>query len=100
MKQINFYNENGKVSSKVRGAIKKQAMPKILNALQCNVDLTDAIVNADGGISIPLATTERGETIYARLEVTISVKNPEVKTERKKRAKKTESTDDDVNIFG
>ena len=100
MKQINFYNENGNVSSKVRGAIKEQAMSKILNALQSNVDLTDATINADGGISIPLAMTERGETIYARLEVTISVKNPEVKTERKKRAKKTESTDDDVNIFG
>ena len=99
MKQINFYNENGNVSSKVRGAIKEQAMSKILNTLQGNVDLADATINADGGISIPLATTERGETIYARLEVTISVKNPEVKTERKKRAKKTESTDNDVNIF-
>ena len=100
MKQINFYNENGNVSSKVRGAIKEQAMSKILNTLQGNVDLADATINADGGISIPLATTERGETVYARLEVTISVKNPEVKTERKKRAKKVESTDNDVNIFG
>ena len=100
MKQINFYNENGNVSSKVRGAIKEQAMSKILNTLQANEDLVGAVVNADGGISIPLAMTERGETVYARLEVTISVKNPEVKTERKKRAKKTESTDDDVNIFG
>ena len=100
MKQINFYNENGNPSTKVRSAIKEQAMSKILNTLQANTDLADAIINADGGISIPLAMTERGETVYARLEVTISRKNPEVKTERNKRAKKTESTDDDVNIFG
>ena len=99
MKKINFYNENGNVSSKVRATVKEQAMSKILNALQCNVDLTDAAVNADGGISIPLAETERGEIVYARIEMTVSTKDPTVKTERKKSVKKVEKSNPDVNLF-
>lgn len=93
LKTINgFYNEKGNVSSKARNSLKEQALAKVLHTLQSDDLLGGAIRNADGGISIPLCVNEQGETVYARFEMTISVKDPTVKTEHKKSAPKSKAT--------
>ena len=88
-----FYNEKGNVSAKVRNSIKDQAIARVVYALQNDERLAGYVKNADGGISVPVFTNERGETVYALISITISTKDPAVKTEHKKTAKKTaEST--------
>ena len=76
-----FYNEKGNVSAKVRNSIKDQAIARMLYALQNDEMLTGSVKNADGGISVPVCTNERGETVYALMAITISTKDPAVKTE-------------------
>ena len=101
LKTINgFYNEKGNVSSKARNSLKEQALAKVLHILQSDDLLGGAVRNADGGISIPLCVNEQGETVYARFEMTISVKDPTVKTEHKKSAPKSKATPtDDIVLF-
>lgn len=84
-----FYNEKGNVSAKVRNSIKDQAIARVLYTLQNDEMLAGSVKNADGGISVPVCTNERGETVYALMAITISTKDPAVKTEHKKAAKKT-----------
>ena len=67
-----FYNEKGNVSAKVRNSIKDQAIARVLYALQNDEMLAGSVKNADGGISVPVCTNERGETVYALMAITIS----------------------------
>jgi hypothetical protein len=73
LKTINLYNEKGNVSAKVRNALKLEVLPQLSDALS---GLGDVITGTDNALYIAVAQTEQGETIYARVEMTISVKNP------------------------
>lgn len=98
LKTIAIYNEKGNVSANARNAIKEQAKARLLYALSQDEMLNTARTNADGGISIPLCVTEKGETVYAHLALTISTKSPDVKT-AKKTAKKAETATFDTDLF-
>jgi hypothetical protein len=69
LKTITLYNEKGNVAAKVRNELKAEVVPTLITAV-------DGVLGADGAIYVPVATNERDETVYARLEVTISVKDP------------------------
>lgn len=95
-----FYNEKGNVSAKARTSLKDQARARVLYALQNDEMLAGSIVNADGGVSIPLCLNEKGETVYAHFDMTVSTKDPLVKTEKKKASKKAEPTEmNDIVLF-
>lgn len=83
MKTINFTNSNGNVAVKVRDGIRAQVLAKALEVLGASFDGTDK--NANGGISFPIAIDGKsGETVYAHLDLTVSMRDPSVKIERKK----------------
>jgi adenine C2-methylase RlmN of 23S rRNA A2503 and tRNA A37 len=69
LKSITLYNEKGNIAAKVRNELKDETMPVLVSAVE-------GTLGADGAIYVPVATNERGETVYARLEVTISIKDP------------------------
>jgi hypothetical protein len=74
MKEIkNFFTEKGNVSVKVRNLIKTETLPKVQKAL---ASMGEVIVGSDGAFYIAIGNAN-STTIYARLELTISVKNPE-----------------------
>lgn len=88
MVTINFFNENGNVSVKVRDGIRPQILSKALDVMSEGFE--GAVKNANGGISVPVAVdATTGETVYAHFEMTVNTKSPDIKTERKKTAKKT-----------
>jgi hypothetical protein len=74
MKKIqNFFTEKGNVSVKVRNGIKTEMLTEIKKALE--ISYKDILIGQDGAYYIPVA--QAGSTnIYARLELTISVKEP------------------------
>jgi len=74
MKKIqNFFTETGNVSVKVRNGIKTEMLTEIKKALE--ISYKDILIGQDGAYYIPVA--QAGSTnIYARLELTISVKEP------------------------
>lgn len=74
LKTIALYNEKGNVKSAVRNAVKEKAMPILIEGLETTG--REVTVGTDGALYVALALTENGETISARLEVTISVKDP------------------------
>lgn len=83
MKTINFTNSNGNVAAKVRDGIRVQVLDKALETISAAFE--DASKNANGGISFPIAIDDKsGETIYAHLDLTISMRDPSEKIERKK----------------
>lgn len=87
MKTINFTNSNGNVAVKVRDGIRVQVLDKALDAISAAFE--NASKNANGGISFPIATDGKsGETIYAHLDLTVSMRDPSVKIERKRGAAK------------
>jgi viroplasmin and RNaseH domain-containing protein len=69
MQEVVLYNEKGNVIAKTRNALKAGILPTLTEAL-------DAITGTDGALYVAIATNERAETVYARLEVTVSVKDP------------------------
>lgn len=99
MTVIKFYNENGNVSVKVRDGIRPQVLNKVFSAVQ--EEFPEAVQNANGGISVPVAIDEKtNEVVYAHFEMTISTKDPMVKTERKKSTKKEKAAEVVIpNIF-
>lgn len=73
LKTVSLYNEKGNVSAKVRNALKLEVLPTAAEALAV---LGDVITGTDGALYVPVAQTEAGDPVYARFEMTISVKNP------------------------
>lgn len=74
MKKIqNFFTEKGNVSVKVRNGLKTEMLTEIKKAL--SVSYKDIVVGKDGAYYIPVAQAGT-TTVYARLELTISVKEP------------------------
>lgn len=99
MVAIKFFNENGNVSVKVRDGIRPQILEKALAAM--SAEFEGAAKNANGGISVPVAVDEgSGETVYAHFDMTVNTKSPDVKTERKKSAKKAAAVEEVTpNLF-
>lgn len=88
MKTVKYLNENGNVSSKVRDGVRAQVSAKVEEALVNAFE--DVVPNVNGGYAIPVAVDEKsGDTVYATVNFTLSLKNPAEKVERKKGEKKS-----------
>lgn len=68
-----FFTENGNVSVKVRNALKTQTLTEIKKNL--GITYPNVILGKDNAYYIEIGNAN-GNTIYARLELTISIKNP------------------------
>ena len=88
MQKVNWVNEKGNVSAKVRKAVADQTADKIKSVLGADAAFADLCDNVNGGISIPVAETKSGETIYAHLTMTISTADPPIKKEKKQKQRK------------
>lgn len=74
MKTIqNFFTDKGNISVKVRNNLKTETLPQVQKAL---ATLGNVIVGSDGAFYIPIGTANSTQ-VYARLELTISVKEPQ-----------------------
>lgn len=83
MTTIKFTNEKGNVSAKARKHIKDSVVARIASAFETAG--LEAVVNADGGLSIAVATNEAdGATIFTHLDFTVSTRDPAVKTAKSK----------------
>lgn len=90
MEKLTYYNENGNVMVSVRNQVRAQARDAVEAALvEAFGDRVS--VNARGGFSIAVASTENDETIYYALEDTVTLTDPA--TERKTYAKKAKTVD-------
>ena len=96
-KRISWYTEKGNVSVKMRDLVREQVKSKFAEGIVGVFE--NAVPNKDGGISVPVAENERGETIYAHFNFTVSVKSPDMKTERKKAEKKETDSEPMVSLF-
>ena len=83
MKTISIYNEKGNVSSTVRSQIKTQVMGRALSVL-ADAFGEGVVMNATGGISVPVAQDIGGETVYARFDMTITTQTPDHKPAKAK----------------
>ena len=71
----NFFTDKGSVSVKVRNMVKLDMIPIIRKALVSG-GIEQVLMGTDGAYYLPLGIVD-GKNIYARLELTISVKTPE-----------------------
>lgn len=86
MVKVNFTNENGNISVKVRDGLRTQVNEKFLSVMEQAFDGIE--LNADKQIALPIAEDNlTGATIYAVFSVTLTTKDQTKKTERKKKAK-------------
>lgn len=93
LKTVNLYNEKGNVKVSVRNLIKDETMPVLESALETIGN--GVLVGADKAFYVPIALDENGGTIYARLEATISVKDPSAPAVEKEVAEAPET----LNLF-
>ena len=68
-----FFTENGNVSVKVRNALKTQTLTEIKKSL--GMTYPNVILGKDNAFYIEIGNSN-GTNVYARLELTISIKNP------------------------
>ena len=86
MTTIQFTNEKGNVSAKARKHIKDSVIAKISEAFEAAG--LEAVINADGGLSIAVASDTDGATIFTHIDFTVSKRDPAVATAKtKKKAK-------------
>ena len=84
MQAIRFFNEKGNVSVSTRNEVRTQALAKLVCSLTSDECFESVESNANGGLSIPVAIDKgTGATIYANIELTISTKDPSVRTKKK-----------------
>ena len=95
MVSIKFTNEKGNVSVKARKHIKDSVMERITTAFAAAG--LEAVVNADGGLSIAIAVDEvDGGTIFTHCDFSISKRDPAEKTSKSKsRGKSKAKTEDE-----
>ena len=95
MQKINWLNEKGNVSVKVRDCVRKQVKEKFAELLLENFE--ESVPNANGGISVAIAEDRSsGQVIYAHFDFTVNMKNPNEKAERKKGEKKDKVEEPDI----
>ena len=93
MTTIKFTNEKGNVSAKARKHIKDSVIARITNAFEAAG--LEAVVNADGGLSIAVAVNEAdGAVIYTHLDFTVSTRDPATKTAKSKTKSKAKVEDE------
>lgn len=99
MQTLNWLNEKGNVSVKVRDNVRKQVKEKFAELLLENFE--ESVPNVNGGISVAIAQDRSsGQTIYAHFDFTVNLKSPNEKTERKKGEKKDKVEEPDIpNLF-
>lgn len=98
MTTIQFTNEKGNVSAKARKHIKDSVIAKIARAFEAAG--LEAVVNADGGLSIAVAADTDGSTIFTHLDFTVSKRDPAVATAKtKKKAKAPVATEVLPDLF-
>lgn len=74
MKTIqNFFTDKGNVSVKTRNNLKTEILPQVQKAL---ASMGNVIVGTDGAFYIAIGQANSTQ-VYARLELTISVKEPQ-----------------------
>jgi hypothetical protein len=74
MKTIqNFFTDKGNVSVKTRNNLKTEVLPQVQKAL---ASMGNVIVGTDGAFYISIGQANSTQ-VYARLELTISVKEPQ-----------------------
>lgn len=98
MTTIQFTNEKGNVSAKARKHIKDSVLAKIAQAFEAAG--LEAVVNADGGLSIAVAADTDGSTIFTHIDFTVSKRDPAVATAKtKKKAKAPVETEVLPDLF-
>lgn len=90
MTTIQFTNEKGNVSAKVREHIKNSTIAKITEAFE-SVGL-ESVINADKGLSIAVATDAAdGKPVFVHIDFTVSKRDPATKTAKSKTKAKTKA---------
>lgn len=93
MKTVQFYTENGGVSSTVRKRIQLATVKQLKDGTVCEL-LENA--EKDNILTVPVGVTERGETIYSIVEVKVSTLHPNDRAKRKSKAKEEKPEEDFV----
>ena len=90
-KLVRLLNENGNVSAKVRERLKNNCFDTIAKDMSEEYGMASKI-SADKDLAIHIADdATNGEPIYAYVSITISQRNPEVKTAKSKTKSKSKS---------
>lgn len=90
-KLVRLINENGNVSAKVRERLKNGCFDTIAKDMSEQYGMSSTI-SADKDLAIHIADdATNGEPIYAYVSITISQRNPEVKTAKSKTKSKSKS---------
>lgn len=74
-KIIGFFTEKGSVSVKVRNSLKADMLKEIKGKL--SIGYEKVILGKDGSYYIQIGDAN-GTPVYARLELTISIKSPDI----------------------
>lgn len=95
MKNVRLINENGNVSAKVRANLKTSMVTALMNDTKTKYGFASSM-SADGDIAMYIADDAKtGEPIYAFISVTISMRDPAVKTAKSKTKSKKKATKDE-----
>ena len=90
-KLVRLLNENGNVSAKVRERLKNNCFNTIAKDMSEEYGMSSK-VSADKDLAIHIADdATNGEPIYAYVSITISQRNPDVKTAKSKTKSKSKS---------
>jgi hypothetical protein len=74
-KIIGFFTEKGSVSVKVRNSLKADMLKEVKSKL--SIGYEKVILGKDGAYYIQIGEAN-GTPVYARLELTISIKSPDI----------------------
>ena len=97
-KLVRLLNENGNVSAKVRERLKNNCFDTIAKDMSEQYGMASK-VSADKDLAIHIADdATNGEPIYAYVSITISQRNPDIKTAKSKTKSKSKSakTEDEL----
>ena len=90
-KLVRLLNENGNVSAKVRERLKNNCFDTIAKDMSEAYGMSSK-VSADKDLAIHIADdATNGEPIYAYVSITISQRNPDIKTAKSKTKSKSKS---------
>ena len=98
MNTLNFRTENNGTSSKVRNAIKEQAVPAVSNAFDAAELGFDFVADKNCFIKQVGVDAITGNPVYVTLDLKVTDKHPSDRAKRKSRSKKG-STKVDVPVI-
>lgn len=88
-----FYNEKGNIQAGTRTAIKSKVSKKLESILPKHFT-NGVVLGADGSFYAPLAVAHNDKVIYAKIDLTITDKEPSTE----KPSKKSKKDEDDLEI--